>query len=211
MKVSRIYFAIAAMLSLGFSKQVFASDPTYGVLLIVNGLANVQDGSTGNTASSIAITVSDASGVCTTISTVAYGGSATVRWDASKTHSSSQCTGITSVAVKALKNFTGLIQYDSVVNVAPSTAIVATGPTTFLAPTQPITNLVLIITGNASATTTAVGVAAWGIDQGTLPVYDANNASLQTVGIMDGVGALGWRAAALMRNYGVKPVMREDE
>lgn len=188
---------------LGMGTAAFASNPTSGQLVIINGLANVVDGATGGTASSVKVVVNDATGPCSTSATVAYRGTVTVSWNASNTHSATSCTGITSVDVSALKT-NATVQYDSTANATPPA--VATAATTFTAPTTPITNLTLVVTGGASAATTG-SATVWGSALGVKPIYDTNNGALNTTGIMGGVGAAGLKAESIMRRYAVVPMV----
>lgn len=187
----------------GLGTIAFASNPTVGQLVIVNGLANVVDGGTGGTASPIKVVVNDSTGPCSTTASVAYRGAVTVSWNAASTHSATVCTGITSVDVTALKTNT-TVQYDSTANATPPA--VATAATNFVAPTTPITNLALIITGAASAASTASGTT-WGSALGVKPVYDTNNGALNTTGIMGSVGAAGLKAERIMRRYAIQPMV----
>src|SRR5258708_1993165 len=51
---------------LGLGTVAFASNPTSGQLVIINGVANVVNGGTGSTASSVKIVVNDSTGACST-------------------------------------------------------------------------------------------------------------------------------------------------
>jgi len=150
------------------------------------------------------VVVSDSTGVCSTTSSVAYGGLITVSWNANSTHSATVCTSITSVAVSALKNSSGVVQYDSTANTTPPAT--ATAATTFVAPTTAISNLALIVTGESSAAMTN-SATAWGSALGVAPIYDTGNGALTTTGIMGGVGTEGVHAATLMQRYAVTPAM----
>ncbi|MFI4918033.1 MAG: hypothetical protein ACHP65_00595 [Legionellales bacterium] len=196
--------AITLAVLFGLVQPVYASPPVRGQLVIINGLANIVNGSTGNTASTITIAVSDTTGVCSTTTSVLYGGVATVQWDATKTHSATQCISISSVNISALKTASGLVQYDATANSTPPT--VATAATTFTAPTTVITNLSLIITGDATpASAVAATGTVWGVGAASTPVYDATNGELVTTGVMSGVGAEGLRAIEVMRNHAIAP------
>lgn len=187
---------------LGMSGSLFASNPTSGQLVLINSLGRVIDGSAGSTASSIKVEVKDATGTCSTTPTVAYGGIITVKWDSNKTHSATQCTDITSVDVTAIKGVSGVIQYDSTANTTPPAT--ATAATNFVAPTTPINNLALIITGNNSAAMTS-SATSWGSALGVAPVYSVDNGALETTGIMGAVGMAGLKAASFMQRYAVTP------
>jgi len=188
---------------LGLGTVAFASNPTSGQLVVINGLANVVNGGTGGTASSVKVIVNDATGPCSTTASIAYKGTVTVAWNAANTHSTTSCTGITSVEVSALKT-TSTVQYDSTANATPPA--VATAATTFTAPTTPITNLTLIVTGGASAATTG-SATVWGSALGVKPIYDTNNGALTTTGIMGSVGASGLKAEQVMRRFAIKPML----
>lgn len=188
---------------LGLGTAAIASNPTSGQLVIINGLANVVNGGTGGTASSVKVVVNDATGPCSTTASVAYKGTVTVNWSASNTHSTTSCTNITSVDVSALKT-TSTVQYDSTANATPPA--VATAATTFTAPTTPITNLTLIVTGGASPATTG-SATVWGAALGVKPIYDTNNGALTTTGIMGGVGAAGLKAEQVMRRFAITPLV----
>lgn len=190
---------------LGLISPLFASNPVSGQLVVINGLACLVNGSVGESASSVKIVVNDSTGPCSTTATVVYRGFVVVPWANSNIHSANSCTDIVSVEVTALKKASGLIQYDSIANTTPPA--VATAATMFIAPTTPITNLSLIITGGASPAT--VGSAtAWNIALGVKPVYDTTNGSIVTTGIMGGVGSSGFKAEQVMRRYSVNPAQQ---
>jgi hypothetical protein len=204
-KVNTLLSATAISVLFGFVTPGFAAPPNNGQLVIINGLANVIDGSPGNTASSIKIEVSDSTGICSTSASVVYGGVATIKWDAAKTHSSTQCTGITTVNISAIKTASGVVQYDSTENSTPPAT--ATAPTTFTAPTTPVTNLSLIVNGNGTpASTVAATGTVWGIGAASTPIYDTDNGGIVTTGVMGGVGAQGLMAMEIMRNYRIAPL-----
>jgi hypothetical protein len=188
---------------LGLTAPLFASGATSGQLIIVNGLANVVNGYPGNTASAVKIVVNDATGPCYTNTSVAYKGIITVTWAASNTHSVSSCTDITSVDISALKTAFGVVQYDSTVNSTPPAA--ATAPTTFTAPSTPITNLALIVTGTTSPASTH-SASSWGSALGVVPVCDPSNGMLTTTGIPGSVGTAGIKAEKIMAHYGITPL-----
>ncbi len=187
---------------MGLSGASFATAPTSGQLIVINGLQSMVNGSGGSSASSALVVVNDASGPCST-STLAIGGTVTVSWNASNTHSTTKCTDITSVNVSAVKTSSGTVQYDSTANSTPPAT--ATAATVFTAPTTAIANLALIITGGASAATTN-SATVWGSALGVNPVYSAVNGALTTTGVPGSVGISGLKAAKLMRNYGVLPI-----
>lgn len=192
---------------LGLAAPVLASNPTSGQLIIVNGVANVVNGNTGSTASAVNVQVSDSTGVCSTTASLAYKGTVTVNWATSNTHGASSCTNISSVAVSALKTSAGTVQYDSTANATPPAT--ATAATTFTAPSTPITNLALIVTGSTSPASTASGTA-WGSAVGVAPVYSTGNGALTTTGIMGSVGSEGLKAEAVMHRFGVAPMMDDS-
>lgn len=192
---------------LGLAAPLFASNPTSGQLIIINGVANIVNGNAGNTASAVKVVVNDATGPCSTTASVAYKGYIAVTWSASNTHTATSCTDITSVSVSALKGVNGLVQYDSTANSTPPA--VATAATTFTAPTTPITNLALIVTGAASAATTG-SATVWGSALGVKPIYDADNGALTTTGIMGSLGSSGLKASQLMTRYAVRPMPSND-
>ena len=197
--------ALTAMALFSLSGSLFATAPTNGQLTVINGLGNVINGSLGASASSIKVVVNDASGACSTTTSVAYMGSVTVGWDSTKAHSATQCTGITSVAVTALKTLmAGQVQYDSTANSTPPAT--ATAATLFTAPTTAISNLALIITGGTSAATTGSSTV-WDSAVGVAPIYVVGNGALATTGIMGSVGSEGVKAAAIMRRFAVIPAM----
>lgn len=190
---------MASLLGLSFS--LFASDPTSGLLVVINGTANVINGHGGVSASAVKIVVRDTVGPCKMVTFVAYRGVVPVPWDAKKIHGSSSCINIVSVDVIPLKTIT-TVMYDSIVNPAPKAY--ATAATSFIAPTTPITNMVLIVTGGASAAMTN-SATSWGSALGVKPVHDANNGALVTTGIVGGVGAVGFQAEKMMRHYSLIP------
>jgi hypothetical protein len=200
LKNSLVMLTAASLI--GISGALFASNPTSGQLVLINSLGVVVNGSAGASASPIMVQVSDATGVCSTTSSLAYGGVVTVTWNAANTHSTTKCTDITSVSVSALKTSSGVVQYDSTANATPPAT--ATAATTFTAPTTPIANLALIVTGNASAAMTG-SATSWGSALGVAPVYLTTNGSLSTTGIMGGVGIAGLKAETRMLRYGIKP------
>jgi hypothetical protein len=200
--VQKTLIAVTAGSLLGLSSPLFASNPTSGQLVLINSLGRVIDGSAGSTASSIRVVVNDATGPCSTTPTVAYGGIITVKWDSNKAHSATQCTDITSVDVSAIKTTSGVVQYDSTANATPPAT--ATAATNFVAPTTPINNLALIVTGNNSPAMTS-SATSWGSALGVAPVYSADNGALDTTGIMGAVGMAGIKAAGFMQRYAVTP------
>jgi hypothetical protein len=204
-KTSKLLSFAAISMLFGFVTPLYAVPPNNGQLVVINGLANVIDGSPGNTASSIKIEVFDSTGICSTSASVVYGGVATIKWDATKAHSTTQCTGITTVNITALKTGAGVVQYDSTANSTPPA--VATAATTFTAPTTPITNLSLIVSGNGTPASTVVASGTvWGIGAASTPAYDTNNGGIVTTGVMGGVGAKGLQAMEVMRNYRIEPL-----
>lgn len=204
-KANKLLSAVTIVALFGFVTPLYAVAPNNGQLVIINGLGNVINGSSGNTASSIKIEVLDSTGICSTSALVLYGGVATIKWDATKTHSSTQCTGITTVNISALKTGSGFVQYDSTANSTPPAT--ATAPTTFTAPTTAITNLSLIVNGNGTpASAIAATGTVWGVGAATTPIYDTDNGGILTTGIMGGVGAEGLMAMDLMRNYRIAPL-----
>ncbi len=74
----------------------------------------------------------------------------------------------------------------------------------FTAPTTPINNLALLITGNASAAMTG-SATSWGSALGVAPVYATTNGALVTTGIVGAVGMAGLKAEARMLQYAIKP------
>ncbi len=190
---------LTAVPLLALSSSLFAAT---GKLVLVNSLAKVVTGNPGSSASDVKVVISDSTGVCSTTNTVAYNGVLTVNWDDSKTHSSSQCTGITSVAVSALKTSSGLVQYDSTANATPPA--VATAATTFTAPTTAIANLLLVVTGSASPAMTG-SATVWGSALGVAPIYATTNGLIATTGIMGAVGMAGIKAENAMRLRAIDP------
>lgn len=202
------YLRPALMVALlGLSAPIFASNPTSGQLIVVNGVASVVNGGTGDSASAVKVVVNDATGPCSTTTSLAYKGTVVVSWAASNTHSATSCTGITSVDVSAIKTIS-VVQYDSTANTTPPAT--ATAPTTFTAPTTPITNLALIVTGGASPATTG-SATVWGSALGVKPIYDTNNGALTTTGIMGSVGSAGLKAEAIMRRFAVIPMQSNEQ
>lgn len=202
--VKKTLVALTALSLFGLSATSHATAPTSGQLVLINSVGVVVNGSTGDSASGIKVVVNDATGPCSTTATVAYGGVITVKWDSTKTHSVTQCTGITSVDVSALKTASAVVQYDSTANATPPA--VATAPTNFVAPTTAIANLALIVTGTTSAAMTN-SATVWGSALGVAPTYLSTNGSLSVTGIMGAVGMEGFKAADLMRRYAVVPAM----
>lgn len=191
---------LSAVTLLTASGAIFA---TTGQLVLINSLGVVVSGNAGGTASAVKVVVNDSTGVCSTTNTLAYGGVLTVKWDDTKTHSTTQCTGITSVDVSALPTTSsGVVQYDSTANTTPPAT--ATAPTNFVAPTTAIANLALIITGKTSAAMTN-SATSWGSAVGVAPIYLTTNGTISTTGIMGAVGSEGFKASALMQRYGVRP------
>lgn len=198
------------VIALFASSSAFAAGATSGQLVIINGLSNVDatSGNAGSTASAISVVVSDSTGPCSTTATVAYNGTVTVKWSASNTHSSTSCTGISSVAITPLKTTIGTISTIVYDNVSTTTvpATTATGPITYTPPTTTYGNLALIVTGtgNPSSAVTA-SATSWGIGAATAPVFDTNNGSLTTVGVPGASGTYGIRAEEIMRHYAIQP------
>lgn len=202
MNLKKSIVAIAAVSLIGLSGVTFASNPTSGQLVLINSVGVVVNGSAASSASSVKVVVNDATGPCSTTPILVYGGVVNVKWDASKTHSATQCTDITSVDVTALKTSSGVVQYDSTANSTPPAT--ATAPTNFVAPTTPIANLALIVTGNASPAMTS-SATSWGSALGVAPDYLATNGALNTTGIMGAVGMEGIKAEAIMHRYAIMP------
>lgn len=195
--------AIAALSILGLSSAAFASNPTTGKLVIINSLGVVVNGSAADSASAVKVEVKDSTGVCSTTASLAYGGVVTVTWDAAFVHSATKCTDVTSVDVTPLKTTSsGKVQYDSTATTTLSAT--ATAPTNFVAPTTPIANLVLIVTGGTSAAMVN-SATSWGSALGVAPIYSAVNGSLATTGTMGGAGISGLMAAKRMLSYGIMP------
>lgn len=209
-KIKGSVTAVTMVALFGLSHNALASNPTSGKLLIINSLGVVVNGNAADSASAIKVEVKDATGTCGTTASLAYGGVITVTWDANNVHSLTKCTDITSIDVTALKTTSsGKVQYDSTATTTLSAT--ATAPTSFTAPTTPIANLVLIVTGNAGAainsgTATATG---WGAAAGTAPIYSAANGSLTTTGVMSGMATSGLTAATKMLSYGITPAAGE--
>lgn len=181
---------------------------TSGQLTIINGLANDTSTGVGTSASSISVTVSDSSGVCSLAKILSYDGFVVVKWDSTKTHSTSQCTGITTVSVTPQKTLIGTtytIVYDSTTSTSvPATS--ATAAINYTAPTTPVANLVLLVTGTGipAAATTATATV-WGIGAAASPIFDSANGALATVGVPGGLGLAGFKAEEMARHYGVIP------
>lgn len=194
--------ALSAVSLIGLSSAVFATNPTSGQLVLINSLGVVVNGSAGATASNVLVQVSDSTGVCSTTTSLAYGGVVTIPWNAANTHSATKCTNIASVDVSALKTSSGVVQYDSTANGTPPAT--ATAATSFTAPTTPIANLVLIVTGGTSAAMTG-SATSWGSALGVAPVYATTNGGLTTTGTMGGVGIEGVKAESRMLRYGIIP------
>ncbi len=181
---------------------------TSGQLTIINGLANETSGGTGSTATSFNVQISDSSGVCVTPKTVLYNGYLIVKWDATKTHTISQCTGIASITLTPLKTTVGKVS-TIVYDASTSTSIPATKATaaiTYTPPTTPVSNLVLLITGTGTpvSTQSATGTA-WGIGAASAPVFNPVNGALITMGVPGGEGLAGFKAEQTARRYGVLP------
>jgi hypothetical protein len=210
-KLTSTFTTVAALSLLGLSHHALASNPTSGKLIIINSLGMVVNGSAADSASAVKIEVKDTTGICSTTATLAYGGVATVTWDAANVHSATKCTDIISVDVTALKTTSsGKVQYDSTANATPPTT--ATAATNFEAPTTPIANLVLIVTGNGGAAINAGSATAtgWGATAGTAPVYSAVNGSIATTGVMSASATSGLNAATKMLQFGITPIVDEN-
>lgn len=201
--LKKLTAAITAASLLSVSGALFASNPTNGQLVLINSLGVVVNGNLGASASAVLVQVSDSLGVCSTTASVAYGGVIIVPWSAGNVHSTTKCVNISSVAVSALKTISGFVQYDSTANSTPPAT--ATAPTVFLAPTTPIANLALIITGNTSPAMTN-SATSWGSALGIAPTYLTSNGSISVTGVMGGIGISGLRASRKMLQYGIAPV-----
>lgn len=195
------FVALTTVSLIGLSSSLFASNPTSGQVVIINSIGVVVNGSAGASGSSASIVVNDSTGPCST-STVAYGGLVTVSWNAANTHSATKCTNITSVDVSAIKTSSGVVQYDSTANSTPPAT--ATAAINFTAPTTPINNLALIVTGTASAAMTG-SATSWGSALGVAPIYATSNGSLTTTGTVGAVGMAGLKAESRMLQYGIRP------
>src|SRR5690606_32604317 len=95
-----LFFGLSTASLIGLSNSTYAAN---GQLVLINSLGVVVNGSLGGSASNISVQVSDATGVCTTVSSLAYGGVMIAPWNSTNVHSATKCTDITSVAVTALK------------------------------------------------------------------------------------------------------------
>lgn len=202
-------FAIA--LTFIASQSAFSA-VTSGQITIINGLANETGSGTGTTASSINVQVSDATGFCATTRTVNYNGSTVVKWDSTKTHSATQCTRIVSVKVTPLKTRVGTVNtilYDTTTSTTVP-ALTASGAVTYTAPTNPMSNLVLLVTGSGEPSSNqTVSGTGWGINAASTPVFDINNGALTVVGVPGGMGLAGFQAEKTARLYGVLPYVSE--
>lgn len=192
------------------SGAAFAVSPTSGQLVIVNSMGDVDatTGTVGASASSFSVVVSDATGPCSTTATVAYNGTVTVKWNASATHSTTSCTGISSVAVTPLKTSVGTVSSIVYDNATTTTvpAATATAAITFTPPTTVYENMALVVNGNGTPAAAVVASAtAWGVGAASAPVFQASNGALTTVGVPGAIGAYGLKAAKLMRSYAVIP------
>lgn len=189
------------------SSTAFAA-VTSGQLVIVNGLGNIDSaGRVGSTASSVSVVVSDATGPCSTTTTLTYNGTVVVKWSAANTHSATVCTDITSVAVTPLKTSIGSMS-TIVYNSDSSATVPATTATavTFTAPTTAYVNLALIITGTGSPSNAVTASdKTWGVGAASAPVFDAANGSLTTMGVPGASGTYGINAENIMRQYAVLP------
>jgi hypothetical protein len=202
-------FAIA--LTFLASESAFSAI-TSGQITIINGLANETGSGIGATASSINVQVADATGFCATTRTVNYNGSTVVKWDSTKAHSTTQCTGISSVKITPLKSRVGTVNtivYDTTTSTTVP-ALTASGATTYTAPTNRKSNLVLLITGSGNPSSNqVVSGTAWGINAASTPVFDIKNGALTTVGVPGGMGMAGFQAEQTARLYGVLPHVSE--
>lgn len=198
---TKIFLITLATILTGLG-TAFASNPTSGQLVLINSLGVVVNGSLGGSASNISVQVSDSTGVCSTTASLTYSGVLTIPWNNAFVHSATKCTDIVSVAVTALKTTSGVVQYDSTAN--PTPPAVATAATVFTAPTTPIANIVLIVTGNASPAMVN-SATSWGSALGIAPVYLVSNGSISVTGVMGGVGIEGYRAESHMLKYGIIP------
>lgn len=192
------------------SSAAFAVGPTSGQLVIINSLGNVVSatGNVGASASSFSVVVSDATGPCSTTASVAYNGTVTVKWSATATHSTTSCTGISSVAVTPIKATVGTIStiiYDSVTSTTvPATT--ATAAITFTPPTTVYENMALIINGNGTpGSAVTASATAWGVGAASAPVFNAGNGALTTVGVPGAIGAYGLKAERMMNRFEIAP------
>jgi hypothetical protein len=202
MDSKRCVSCVTAIFFMLFTGVIFASNPTSGQMVLINSLGVVVNGVLGGSASSILVQVSDSTGVCSTTASLGYGGVLTVPWNNANTHSATKCTDIISVAVTALKTASGVVQYDSTANATPPA--VATAATVFTAPTTPINNIAIIVTGNASPAMIN-SATSWGSALGVAPIYLVSNGSISVTGIMGAVGMVGIKAESLMLKQGVVP------
>lgn len=182
---------------------------TSGTLVIYNALGHSTADGTGNTASPIKVVVSDATGVCSTTATMAYGGLVSIVWSDSFTHSASKCNTPTKVSITPLKPTSlATVQYDSTANINPPT----TAATIELnVPTTVKANEVLIIKGdgtgdiaNAAAANVWGDSAAAGLTA-TKPVYSVDNGALSTTGIPGISNTYGLKAAQFILAHGLVP------
>ncbi|KTD67409.1 MULTISPECIES: hypothetical protein [Legionella] len=210
-QLKQTFLKSTLVVALFASSSVFAAGVTSGQLVIINGLGNADSSSgyPGSTASSISVVVSDSTGPCSTTATVAYYGTVTVKWSASNTHSSTSCTGITSVAVTPLKTSIGTVStvvYDSVTTTTvPATTATAVS---FTPPTTAYANIALLVTGAGTpASAVTASATAWGVGAAAAPVFDTANGALTTVGIPGATGLYGIRAEEIMRHFAIMPFL----
>ncbi len=206
---STLTAALLGLAGIGYSYAAVSS----GQLVIINGLGNDSTtGTTGSTPSSISVVVSDSTGPCSTTALVAYNGTVTVKWSSSATHSSTSCTGITSVAVTPIKTTVGSVStivYDSV-STTTVPAATATAAITYTPPTTVYANMALIVTGaGVPSSAITASATAWGVGAASAPVFDTGNGALKTVGVPGGIGAAGLKAEAIMRRHAVLPMKVE--
>lgn len=217
--------SIAAIL-FASGTTLFATPPTKGLLVIVNGLDNLSTAN-GNTASrsNISVQVFDTqtpTSPCYTATILGYNNVAIINWQADGIHGPASCagTGIGTPAIskivitplRKLVNSSVTIVYDSTVNTNVPKA--NANPITLTPPTTIHENMTLIINGSGIPNTVGQTADAtnWGFTvTPTAPVFDPSSGALTTTGVPGVVGASSFKAEKLMRRYGVVPYHANKE
>lgn len=216
--VKNTSFKTAALFFLGTT--AFATPPSSGQLVIINGLDNLTAANANtNSRSNIMVQVYDThtpSSPCYTTQRLGYYNVAIIKWQANGVHSAASCagTGIGTAAISKvvitplnkLINNSVTIVYDATVDtsVPKSTA----SPIVFVPPTTSYENMTLLINGSGIPNTIGQTASAtnWGFTvTPTPPVFDVSTGALSATGVPGAVGAFGLRAEKLMRHYGIIP------
>ncbi|MFT4058144.1 MAG: hypothetical protein QM652_01195 [Legionella sp.] len=210
---------IAAIL-LASGTTIFATSPSQGQLVLINGLDNLSSTNSDTASrSNIMVKVFDThtpTSPCYTVAILGYNNVAIIKWQANGIHNAASCAGtgigtaaLSKIEITPLSKLVGnkvTVVYDATVdtNVPKAKA----SPITFMPPTTIYRNMTLIINGSGIPNTAGQTADSthWGFTVSpTSPIFATSNGALITTGIPGAVGASGLKAENLMRRYGIIP------